>query len=370
MEIRKVELYFLEMRLKEPFKTSFGVTDTRTVVLTRVEEKGGEEGWGEIVAGHGPWYSYETYEIDFLVLEKYIVPLVIGENLEDVTDYVRLVSKIRGYPMAKAGIEEALWDLYSRETGVPLSKLFGGMKKEIVSGVSIGIKPNVEMLIKEVYRRLDEGYRRIKIKIEPGKDVILVKRIREEFGDIPLQVDANGAYTLADMDVFLKLDKFGLLMIEQPLNYDDLLHHSILSRKMRTPICLDESIRSLHDTILAHKLGSAEIVNIKPARVGGLLQSKKILDAVSGLGLGAWIGGMLETGIGRAFLVALASHPSVTYPNDISASDRYWDEDIVEPPWSLTKNGTIVVPREPGLGVEVKTPLIEKLVKKKWSIVA
>ncbi len=370
MEIRKVELYLLDMKLKEPFKTSFGVTDVRPVVLVRVEERGGEEGWGELVAGHGPWYSYETYEIDYLVLEKYIVPLIIGENLKDITDYVKLVSKIRGYPMAKAAVEEALWDLYSRETGIPLSKLFGGVKEEVVSGVSIGIKPNVEMLIKEVYRRLDEGYRRIKIKIEPGKDVVLVKKIREEFGDIPLQVDANSAYTIADVDVFLKLDKFGLLMIEQPLGYDDLLHHSILSKKLITPICLDESIKNLHDVILAYKLGSAEIINIKPARVSGPFESKKILDVVSGLGLGAWIGGMLETGIGRAFLVALASHPSVTYPNDISASDRYWNEDIVEPPWILTKNGTIAVPKKPGLGVEVNTSLIEKRVKKKWSIVA
>ncbi|ABL77673.1 o-succinylbenzoate synthase [Thermofilum pendens] len=367
MEIRKLELFYLEMKLKEEFRTSFGSVSTRPVVLVRVEEKGGEEGWGELVADRGPWYSYETYETSSLVIRKFIAPSLVGRDIEEVEDFHRLVASIRGYPMAKTAVEEALLDLEARMEGRSVSEVLGGSRQEIEAGVSIGIKASVEELLREVRRRLEEGYQRIKVKIKPGYDVEVVKRIREEFGDIRLQVDANGAYSLRDIGVFRELDRFNLLMLEQPLAYDDLYEHSVLSRKISTPVCLDESIRSLHDLVVASILGSAEVVNVKPARVGGVLKAKSILEVAAKLGWGAWVGGMLETGIGRAFLVALASLPFVNYPNDISASNRYWDEDIVEPPWEITPRGTIAVPRRRGLGVEVKRELVDRLSLERWT---
>ncbi|AJB42562.1 MAG: o-succinylbenzoate synthase [Thermofilum sp.] len=367
MEIRRLELFYLRMKLRDEFRTSFGSVQERPVVLVRVEEKGGEEGWGELVADHGPWYSYETYDTSSTIIRNFIAPIVLQREIQDVYDFHAAVSRIRGYPMAKTAVEEALLDLYGRLEGKSIADIVGGVRKEIVSGVSIGIKRSIGQLVSEVETRLEEGYRRIKIKIEPGHDVEPVKAIRDRFGDIPLQVDANGAYTLRDVQVLRKLDNYGLLMIEQPLAWDDLVEHSILSRKLTTPICLDESIKTLGDLLVAYKLGSCEIVNVKPARVGGILRAKEILETAARLGIGAWIGGMLETGVGRAFLVALASHPAVNYPNDISASDRYWEEDIVEPPWKLTSNGTLEVPRQKGIGVEVRTDLIEKYLVEKWS---
>ncbi|MEM0376460.1 MAG: o-succinylbenzoate synthase [Thermofilum sp.] len=368
MEIRKVELLLLEMELSSEFRTSFGSLRARPVVLVRVEEKGGEEGWGELVSEWGPWYSYETYEVDLLILRQFLAPAVLKERIEEPSDFHRIVASVRGYPMAKAALEEALLCLHSRVTRKPLREILGGKRREIVSGVSIGLKPTVDELLREVSFRLEEGYARIKLKIEPGMDVKLVEAVRREFGDIMLQVDANGAYRLEHLPTLRKLDKYDLLMIEQPLAYDDLVEHSILSRKLSTPVCLDESIKNLHDMVLASMIGSAEVVNIKPARVGGVLEAKRMLDAAPGLGLGAWIGGMLETGIGRAFLVALASHPSVNYPNDISASSRYWREDIVDPPWTLTPRGTIEVPEKPGLGVEVREEVVEKFLRERWAV--
>lgn len=368
MEIRKVDVYFLEMKLKGEFRTSFGSLLTRPVVLVRIEEKGGEEGWGELVAEWGPWYSYETYDVSLLVLRKFIIPLLLESEVQRPEDFRRIVSRVRGYPMAKTAVEEALVDLFARLKKVPIADLLGGARREIVSGVSIGIKPTIEELLSEVRKRVEEGYQRIKIKIEPGFDIKPVEAIRREFKDIPLQVDANGAYSLKDIKLFQELDKHGLLMIEQPLAWDDLLAHSVLSRKISTPICLDESIKSLQDLVVGWILGSLEVVNVKPSRVGGVIAAKEILDVAPKLGIGAWIGGMLETGIGRAFLVALASHAAVNYPNDISASDRYWEEDIVEPPWTLTARGTIEVPNRPGLGVEVLVDSIEKMSREKWSV--
>jgi O-succinylbenzoate synthase len=369
VEVRKVELLLLEMKLKEEFRTSVEALSSRPVVLVRVEERGGEEGWGELVSDWGPWYSYETYEVDLLVMRKYLVPQLLGAHLENPEDFHALASRVRGYPMAKAALEEALLSLYSRLVRRPLAELVGGRREEVDSGVSIGLKPTVEELLREVSRRLEEGYQRIKIKIEPGLDVELVRAIRSQFGGIKLQVDANGSYTMAHFPTLRKLDEYDLLMIEQPLAYDDLVQHAILSRKLSTPICLDESIRSVQDVALASALGAAEVVNVKPARVGGVLKAREILETARALGLGAWVGGMLESGVGRAFLVALASHPAVNYPNDISASSRYWEEDIVEPPWELTPRGTLRVPRAPGLGVEVVESTVRKYLKEKWSAV-
>lgn len=362
-----MELLHLRMKLKSEFRTSFGSIHERPVVLVRVEERGGEEGWGELVADKGPWYSYETYDTSAVIIRNFIAPIVVGRSFSSVYDFHAAVSKIRGYPMAKTAVEEALLDLYSRLEGKSIAQIIGGVREEVASGVSIGIKSRVEDLLSEVETRLEEGYRRIKVKVEPGYDVEVVRAIRERFGDIPLQVDANGAYTLQDLPILRKLDSYDLLMIEQPLAWDDLVEHSILSRKLSTPICLDESIKTLGDLLVGHALGSGEIVNVKPARVGGVLKAREILEAARMLGWGAWIGGMLETGVGRAFLVALASHPAVNYPNDISASDRYWEEDIVEPPWKLTRNGSIPVPGRRGIGVEVRSDLVEKHMVERWA---
>jgi len=359
MELRKVELYMLRMSLSEPFETSFGSVKDRSVLLVRVEERGGEEGWGEVAAGEGPWYSYETQEIAVLVLEKYLISEVLRRKELSAREAYDAMSRVRGYKMAKAGLEMALWDLEARLTGKPLYKYLGGVRRRILSGVSIGIKKTVERLISIIGKRLDEGYSRIKIKIKPGWDVKVVERIRREFPDIPLQVDANAAYTLKDIHVLARLDEYNLLMIEQPLHYDDLADHAVLARKLRTPICLDESIKSLHDLKASYLLGSLEIVNLKPGRVGGYKPSLDIHDFCAKAGLGLWIGGMLESGVGKSHLVALATLPQVGYPNDISASSRYWERDIIEPPLELV-DGCIEVREQPGIGVEIDEEALRK----------
>lgn len=364
MEIRQIELFLLEMELKDGFRTSFGELKRRPVVLVRTIDSSGEEGWGELVAGEGPWYSYETYETAILVTSKYLAPLILRTHLDTACKAWEVMSKVRGHRMAKSGIEMALWDIQAKLAEKPLYRLIGGKRNTIVSGVSIGIKDNLRDLLAEVSTRLDEGYARIKIKIEPGRDIDRVEALRREFPDVPLQVDANAAYTLRDLNTLLRLDKFNLEMMEQPLSHEDLVEHSVLARKLRTPICLDESISSLNDLKAAYKLGSCEIINVKPGRVGGIDQSLKILSLSKYLGMGCWIGGMLETGIGRGYLVALATREEINYPNDISASDRYWKSDIVDPPWTLWKKGVIKAPERPGIGVNVLEERIRKMAKK------
>ncbi len=363
MELRRITLYEVWMPLKQAFETSFGATVERPGILVEAEERGGEAGWGEIVAGEGPWYSYETYKTAWHVVEDYIVPMIRGVDL-DHERYTQMVSRIRGHNMAKAGLEEALWDLEARLKGLPLYKLLGGVRNRIESGVSIGIKPSIDELLRTIALRLDEGYRRIKVKIKPGWDIDVVKRIREEYPDIPLQVDANAAYRLSDALHLKKLDQYDLLMIEQPLSYDDLVDHADLARILKTPICLDESIKSPDDARRAYRLDSAWVINIKPGRVGGLGPSKAIHDFWLSVGRPVWIGGMLETGVGRGHLVALATLPGVKYPNDISASSRYYEEDIVEPPWILEPDGVIKAPEKPGIGVEVRRDLVEKYARR------
>ncbi len=365
--MKKIRLYHFVARLRESFETSFGKTIDRHCVLVAVEDSSGLIGWGEAPVDDGPWYSYETVDTTLYVYREFIIPLLKKHSgIEHPVEFQDIVSSIRGYRMAKAGIEFALWDLYAKSLGKPLYKLIGGVRDYIVSGVSIGVIGDMDRLIKSVEYYLDRGYRRVKIKIKPGWDVEPVKTIRKLFGDIPLQVDANAAYTLFDKHVFLELDKYGLTMIEQPLSYEDLYEHSILQSMIKTPICLDESIKSLSDAIAGHRLGSYRVINVKPARVGGILETIKIHDYTMMHNIPIWIGGMLETGIGRAFQVAAATLPNVRYPNDISESSRYYEEEIVEPPWTLRSNGTIEVPKKPGIGVEVLEEKIEKYAKRKY----
>jgi len=364
LELRKVVIYHVVMRLKAPFETSFGKTLDRHGVLVEVEDRSGEVGWGEAPVDDGPWYSYETVSTTLYVCREFLIPKLLGlKSLESPVDFLKAVEGVRGYKMAKAGVEMALWDLKARLEGRPLYKVLGGVRNYITSGVSIGIIGDESALIKAVGRFLDEGYRRIKIKIKPGWDVGPVRLIRKVFGDIPLQVDANAAYTLDDLNIFKDLDRYGLLMIEQPLSYEDLSEHAELQSHLNTPICLDESIKSLYDVKTAVRLGSCRVINIKPARVGGLYEAKLIHDHAMRAGIPVWIGGMLETGVGRGHLVAVATLPNVKYPNDISGSDRYWEEDIVEPPWTLRSDGTIQVVERGGIGVEVVRERLSKYVK-------
>jgi len=360
MNIKSLELYHIALDLKEHFTTSFGTLRKRETIIVKITDEEDNIGWGEIVSSAGPWYTYETIGTAVHIIRDYIIPMIRGVQIDHPKTFHELVSKIRGHNMAKAGIEMALWDLYAKRLKLPLPSLIGGVRESIECGISIGIKGSINELLKAIDYYLEQGYKRVKIKIKPNWDVNVVKRVRQEYPDIPLQVDANAAYTLSDCKVFKELDEFGLEMIEQPLYYDDLVDHAILQRLIRTPICLDESIKSLHDARSAYKLGSCMIINIKPGRVGGITESLRIHDFCMTVGMPVWIGGMLETGIGRAFLVSLASLPNVKYPNDISASNRYYVEDLVEPPWTLSKDGTMRVPREPGIGVKVLEDRLKK----------
>ncbi|HIE22912.1 MAG TPA: o-succinylbenzoate synthase [Candidatus Korarchaeota archaeon] len=362
MRIRNIELYLVRMKLISPFETSFGVETHRETVIVRIEEEGGEVGWGESPIMEGPWYSYETSETAWHVLKDFVAPALVGFEIDGPKDMWKGIGKrVRGHNIAKAGMDKALWDLKAKLDGKSLSRMLGGVREKIDSGISIGIKRDVGELLKTIGKRLDEGYKRIKLKIKPGWDVKVLEEVRREYPDILLQVDANAAYTLDDYSSLRKLDRFDLLMIEQPLDEDDLADHSQLARKISTPICLDESIKTIHDVKAAYLLGSCEIINLKPSRVGGITKGLKIHDLCLSLGIPIWIGGMLETGIGRGFLVAMASLPGVKFPNDISASSRYYKEDIVEPEWILNPDGTLSVPKVPGIGVEVKEDMLEKV---------
>ncbi|MEM0036150.1 MAG: o-succinylbenzoate synthase [Candidatus Korarchaeum sp.] len=354
---RKLDLFLVEMKLVSAFEISSGVTERRQGVLVRLEEDG-LVGWGEAPADSQPFYSYETSETAFYVLKEFLAKPLIEAS--DPEDFLRRVQNVRGHQMAKAGAEMALWDLEAKRRGLPLWKLLGGVREEIESGVSVGIQRDLSELLRVVSSFLDDGYRRVKLKIKPGWDLEVLRAVRSEYPDLMLQVDANAAYKLQDWPTLRKLDDYGLVMIEQPLDFDDLLDHSILARMMRTPICLDESIKKPEDAYKAYRLGSCSVINVKPARVGGLINAKLIHDFCSSVGMPIWIGGMLETGVGRGHLVAAATLPNVRFPNDISASRRYYEEDIVEPPWELTARGTMRAPGSPGIGVEVLEERVRK----------
>ena len=366
MKIEEVELRIVEIPYVSPFETSFGREQKNQEVIVRLYS-GDEEGFGECVALDKPSYSYETVKTEWHILEDFIIPEVKLRDFETPEEIQEIYRGIRGHPMAKAGFEEALYDLYAKQKGVSLSQVLGGTKSAIESGVSIGID-TMDVLLKNIAEKWGEGYRRIKIKIKPGWDVQVVKRIRREMGDIPLMVDANAAYTLDDMNVMKELDQYELMMIEQPLGHDDLYDHAALQKELTTPICLDESVESIKDAEIALKMGSCRIINIKHGRVGGLSASKKIHDLCVKNKIPVWAGGMLEFGIGRATNIALSSLPGFCLPNDISATDRYYHEDITDS-FVLNPDGTITVPDGPGIGVQVYDDTLEKYTveRKKFS---
>ncbi|MGC1120332.1 MAG: o-succinylbenzoate synthase [Candidatus Methanofastidiosia archaeon] len=357
MKIKAIELRVVEIPYIHPFETSFGREEKNQEVIVHLYSED-VEGFGECVALDKPSYSYETVNTEWHILEDFIIPEMKIRDFETPEDIQEIFKRIRGHPMAKAGIEEALYELYAKQKGASLSRVLGGTKTTIESGVSVGID-KMDILLQNVTEKWAEGYKRIKIKIKPGWDVQVVKRIRKEIGDIPLMVDANAAYTLDDMDIMKDLDQYGLLMIEQPLGYDDLYDHAVLQKELTTPICLDESVESVKDAEIALKMGSCRIINIKHGRVGGLSASKKIHDLCVKNRVPVWAGGMLEFGIGRATNIALSSLPGFCLPNDISATDRYYHQDITDP-FVLNPDGTITVPDGPGIGVEVYDDVLER----------
>ncbi len=364
MKIEKIELRHIKMELVSPFTTSMGTEYYEEHIIVRVDGEG-FTGWGECVAEATPFYSYETVTTAWHILQDFLIPSILGKDIASIDEAINLYAKVRGHRMAKAGLEAALWDLFAKSKNISLSEMLGGTRKKIDVGVSIGIQNSTQELIKKIEAYLAEGYKRIKIKIAPGNDIQFVKAVRREFPDILFQVDANSAYKLNDIDLFKQMDDYNLLLIEQPLGCEDIYEHSKLQKELKTPICLDESIHSLDDTRAAIELDSCRIINIKPGRVGGFTESKLIHDYCASENIPVWCGGMLESGIGRAGNVALASLPNFTLPGDISASKRYYKEDIVEPEFVVNPDGTMNVPTKAGIGVEVNMKMLEKVTVRK-----
>jgi len=360
MRIERIEIRYTKMELASPFETSMGVETHEHHIQVRIDGDG-LTGWGECVVSDTPHYSPETVETAWHVLRDFLIPPLLGRRIGAARDVLPLWAKVRGHNMAKAGLESALWDALAKARGVPLSKLLGGVRDKVHVGVSVGLQPSPKVLVRKVASHLAEGYDRIKIKIAPGRDVALVKAVRREFPDILLQVDANSAYALGDVGVFKAMDDDRLLLIEQPLGHEDIFDHAKLQKELKTPICLDESIHSPADARAAVELGSCRVINIKPGRVGGFSESIAIHDFCASAGIPVWHGGMLESGIGRAGNVALASLPNFTLPGDISASRRYFKEDIVEPEFVIDKDSMMAVPAGPGIGVEVLADRLEKV---------
>ncbi|HQU81830.1 MAG TPA: o-succinylbenzoate synthase [Pyrinomonadaceae bacterium] len=365
LKINKIELIEINLPLVNFFETSFGRTYERRIILVRVEDSSGAEGWGECTAGETPSYSEEWTDAAWDVIEKILAPLVLDAEVENAAQIWDLMKQVRGNRMAKAAIETACWDLEAKKLNVPLWRHLGGINKEIACGVSIGIQDSIEQLLEKIQIELDAGYQRIKIKISPRWDYEVIKRVRETFGNILLMGDANSAYTLADLDKLKSLDEFDLMMLEQPLPHDDIIDHAKLQAQISTPVCLDEPIKSPEDTRKAIELKSGKIINLKNGRVGGHTQSKLIEKLCREAGIPVWCGGMLESGIGRAHNIAISTLAGYTMPGDVSASKRYWHEDIIEPAVEVSANGTIIAPETPGIGFEIKRNLIDKLSVKK-----
>lgn len=360
MKLESLTLREVRMALRAPFETSFGVTQERRILLVEAVAEG-LTGWGEITAGEGPFYCSETTETAWHVVRDFIAPLVVGKRLAAASDVAGLLAPIRGHEMAKAGVENALWDIEAQQKGMPLAKLLGGEWEEIACGVSLGIQESPAALLAKIEKELAAGYQRIKIKIKPGKDVEVVRGVRERFPGIKLMVDANSAYRLEDAAHLKKLDDFYLMMIEQPLPWDDIHQHAKLQAQLQTPVCLDESIHNARHAQAAIELRACQIINIKLGRVGGHTEARQVHDLCRARSIPVWCGGMLESGVGRAHNIAMSALPGFVLPGDVSASQRYWEEDIIEPEVEVTPQGTIRVPVAPGLGYRPRRGRIEKL---------
>jgi O-succinylbenzoate synthase len=367
MKIEAITLREIQMPLVHFFETSFGRTYSRRILLVTAHGEG-IEGWGESVVGEDPFYSSEWIETAWPTMTKYLIPALLGKHIESARECAALFTKVRAHRMAKAALENALWDAEAIQKQRPLWKLLGGTRREIPCGVSIGIQDSVEQLLEKIQTELAAGYRRIKVKVKPGWDVSVLERIRSRWADITLSCDANSAYTLDQAEHLRKFDQFNLLMIEQPLWNDDIYYHARLQKELRTAICLDESIVSARAAAFAAEAGACRIINIKVGRVGGFSEALGIHDLAQSHKIPVWCGGMLETGIGRAHNIALSTLANFSLPGDVSASKRYWKEDIIDPEVEVSPQGMIAISDKPGTGYRVKTDLIEKFTVRKETL--
>ena len=368
VRIERLEIRLLRLPLVRHFETSFGRSYDRLFLLARVDGDG-LSGWGECVAEHHPYYSSETTETVWHVISEFLAPLVVGADFAHPRDIFPALARVRGHVMAKAVVEMAAWDLYARQQQQPLWQTLGGSGCPVASGVSIGIQDSLDELVERVTIEREAGYQRIKIKIKPGWDINAVERIRGAFGGIPLMVDANAAYTLADAAHLMCLDAYDLMMIEQPLDYDDIADHATLQRQIATPVCLDESITSARTAIHALETGACRVINIKPGRLGGFAESIRVHDACAAHGVPVWHGGMLESGIGRAANLHLSTLPNFRLPGDIAASRRYYEPDLIDPPIDILPDGTVPVPSGgPGLGVTIVESRLEQATLRRMEI--
>lgn len=364
MRVEAITLRKLQMRLKAPFETSFGATHNRTLLLVEMQADG-LTGWSEITAMEDPVFNSETVGTAIVILRETLGPAILGQKFDSAADIPAAFGHVRGHEMARAGLENALWDIEAQQKKLPLAKLLCGTRTEIPCGVSIGLQASPEVLREKVAVEVAAGYQRIKLKIKPGKDLEYVRAIRTAFPNIKLSVDANSAYTLDDTKHLQRFDEFNLLMMEQPLWWDDIYAHSKLQKQLTTALCLDESIRHLRDTQTAVELDAARIINIKLGRVGGHSNARAIQAYCLAKNIPVWCGGMLESGVGRVHNIAVSSLPGYSLPGDVSASQRYWVEDIIEPEVTVSPQGTIRIPDTPGLGYHVRRDLIERLTLEK-----
>jgi O-succinylbenzoate synthase len=357
--IERLELRLLRLPLVRFFETSFGRVYDRTFLLVRLDG-GGVTAWGECVADHDPYYSAETVETAWHVISAFLAPLVLGVRFDHPRDVFPALRRVRGHHMAKAAVEMAAWDLFATQAGVPLAAVLGGTRTRVAAGVSIGIQDSLDQLTDRVAAELADGYQRVKIKVKPGWDVAAAAAVRRRFGQVPLMVDANAAYGLDDAEHLARLDEFGLMMVEQPLDDDDIADHAALQRRLATPVCLDESIHSVRRGREAIDAGACRIINIKPGRVGGHGESIRLHDLCASRGVPVWHGGMLESGIGRAHNLHLSSLANFSLPGDVAASRRYYEPDLIDPPIDVAPDGTIGVPAGPGIGVHIVAERVER----------
>lgn len=359
MIIKEITIRIMKMTMKRPFTTSFGTFQEKKFLLLEAKDELGNSGWGESVAFHSPWYNEETLKTNLHVIQDFLIPLVLGKEIGHPDEVSELFGSIRKNNMAKSTVEGAIWDLYAKCNKMTLAEALGGKLDKIEVGISIGIEENVADLVELVHGFVNEGYKRIKVKIKPGYDVEVLRELRRNFPDVPLMADANSAYTLEDIQLLKQLDEFNLTMIEQPLAADDIIDHAKLQKELTTHVCLDESIHSLEDTRKAIELGSCKVINIKIGRVGGLTEAKKIHDYCMEHEIPVWCGGMLESGIGRAHNIALTTLPNFILPGDTAGSSRYWEEDIVSPE-VIVEKGFITVPQNYGIGYVPNLGVMDK----------
>ena len=367
MKVEAITLREIHMPLVQFFETSFGRTYDRRILLVTAHCEG-VNGWAECVAGEDPFYSSEWIETAWLTIEHYLAPALLGQELTSGADTCTRLARVRAHRMAKAALENALWDAEAKQKQLPLWKLLGGTRREIPCGVSIGIKDTVGQLLDAVATELSAGYQRIKVKVKPGWDVNILQQIRSRWPEIMLSCDGNSAYTLNQSNHLRDFDRFNLLMIEQPLWNDDIYFHAQLQKQLKTAICLDESIRNARDATQAVETRACRIVNIKVGRVGGFSEAIRVHDVCQANNVPVWCGGMLESGIGRAHNIALSTLQNFTLPGDVSASKRYWNEDVIEPEVEVSAQGTIRISDEPGTGYRVREDLIEKLTVRKKTL--